>query len=125
MKLEHIAITVGNPEEIDDFYCEILGMNRVRDFTLKRDVALELFGLDEQIEVSFLEKDGIKLEIFVTSSFDQPRVDHICISVPDRELLVEAAFAKGYEVVRIKRTEFDLVFLKDRSGNLFEMRNLK
>ena len=125
MKLEHIALTVKIREEINDFYCKILEMNRVRDFVLKRDVAFDLFGRDEQIEVAFLEKDGISMEIFVTETQAGSRVEHLCIAVTDREQLTRSAREMGYGVIRIKRPEFDLLFLKDKSGNLFELRNTR
>lgn len=123
MRLEHIALTIKDSKEINDFYCNVLGMNRTRDFILKRDVADVLFGIDSDVEVSFLEKDGITFEVFTSESLNARPVDHICISVLDREVLVEKAEQKGYAFIRIKRPEFDLVFIKDKSGNLFELRS--
>ena len=123
MKLEHIGLTVKSHEEIDAFYCKLLGFKRVRNFVLKRDVANVLFGINKNIQVSFLEKDNIRIELFVSEALNMRPIDHICISVPEREALVQRAKMAGYEVIRIKRPEFDLVFLKDGSNNLFEMRS--
>lgn len=122
MKIEHIGLTIKDPVEIDHFYCEVLGMRRIRDFILYKDVSEVVFGIEEDIQVAFLEKDGMTIELFVSEQTNKNPIDHICISVSDRKLLIQKAQQKGYTYTRIKRPEYDLVFLKDKSGNLFEVR---
>ncbi len=122
MKLEHIALTVGSREEIDDFYCGILGMKKVRDFVLKADVAGKLFGIKKEMEVSFLEKDGLHFELFVTGRLPVNPVGHTCISIPGRDAVIRLARERGYKVIRVERPEFDLVFISDKAGNRFELR---
>jgi len=124
MKIEHIGLAINDSGEIDNFYCELLGMHRIRDFVLHRDVSGVVFGIDEDIQVSFLEKDGMTIELFVSELMNKNPIDHICISVSDRKLLMQKAQQKGYSYTRIKRPEYDLVFLKDKSGNLFEVRSI-
>jgi len=123
MNIEHIGLTIKEPTEIENFYCELLGMCRIRDFILYKDVSEVIFGIEEDIQVSFLEKDGMTIELFVSEQTNKNPIDHICISVTDRELLIQKAQRMGYSYTRIKRPEYDLVFLKDKSGNLFEVRS--
>ncbi len=122
MKLEHIALTINDSEEIENFYCDILGMRRIRDFILPKDVSVTIFGVESDIEVSFLEKGSLTVELFVSKLINKNPIDHVCITVPDRELMIQKAQQKGYAYTRIKRPEFDLVFLKDKNDNLFELR---
>jgi len=47
---------------------------------------------------------------------------HICILVDDREALLKKAINKTYDFTRIEREDFDLVFVRDKCGNIFEIK---
>ena len=44
MNLEHVALNIADPEEIESFYCEILGMSEIRHFVLDKDLARENYA---------------------------------------------------------------------------------
>ena len=69
-----------------------------------------------------MQKEEIILEIFVTKKQYKQGFRHICISVKNREELVKKAEQKAYECTRIKREFSDLVFIRDKSGNIFEIK---
>ncbi|MBC8486375.1 MAG: hypothetical protein H8D45_10090, partial [Bacteroidetes bacterium] len=50
--------------------------------------------------------------------------DHICLAIKDRETLITKAEAQNYECIRRKRDIFDLIFIKDKSGNIFEIKEM-
>ena len=122
MKLEHIALSVKNTSEIEAFYKDILGMKEVRNFVLNENLAEKIFGIPQETAVVLLQKEDLVLEIFLS---DEPRVksfNHICIAVADREKLMKVVNQNNYEVIRIERDYSDLVFIKDNSGNTFEIK---
>jgi catechol 2,3-dioxygenase-like lactoylglutathione lyase family enzyme len=49
-------------------------------------------------------------------------VNHLCISVENREKLIKEVQDRGYETIIIERKQPDLVFIKDKSGNIFEIK---
>ena len=56
------------------------------------------------------------------TGFMRPVLNHVCLSVEDREGLVTRAMEAGYWVIRNQREgKPDLVFLYDRDGNPFEL----
>ncbi len=122
MNLEHIAITVSDSEEIKSFYQGILGMKEVNRFSLKRDLCMEIFGINNGADVFQLEKDDLFLEIFISPSPGDTSFQHICISVPDREAIIEKVLEQEYKCIRHKRGHSDLVFIGDKSGNLIELK---
>jgi len=125
MKLEHIAISVKNTSEIENFYKGVLGMKEVRNFVLNENLAQKIFGIQEETPVTLLQKEDLVLEVFLSAEPWEKSFNHICIAVADREDLVKATGQNNYEVIRIERDYSDLVFIKDHSGNTFEIKEIK
>lgn len=124
MKLEHIAIAVKNAAEIEAFYKGLLGMEEVRNFILKEDLAQKIFGIQKETAVVLLQKEDLVLEVFLSKEPMKKNFNHICIAVADREKLMKAAAQLNYEVIRIKRDYSDLIFIKDLRGNPFEIKEI-
>lgn len=122
MKLNHIAITIIDFSEIEDFYKGLLGMKDVRQFALSKNLSRNIFGLKNETTAYLLQKEELFLEIFILPQNIEKGFNHICISVPDREELVKQVKHKNYMVTRIEREHFDLIFVKDKSGNIFEIK---
>ena len=79
MKLEHIAISISEPEESKNFYKNILGMREIKAFTLKKSLANDIFSLDEEASVFLLQKDILSLEIFGKQEINRQSFNHICL----------------------------------------------
>ena len=122
MKLEHIALTISDIDEIKKFYIDILEMKELKNFVLKSELAQKIFNINKDTSAFFMQKDDLFLEIFVTDEKLKQGFNHICISVNDRENLVEKSEAKNYKCIRIERDFSDLLFIKDKSGNIFEVK---
>ena len=122
MKLEHIAISVSDKSEIKEFYYNILEMNKIRNFILNKALARQIFNIAEEVSVFLMQKDELLFEIFVTKKQYKQGFKHICISIKNREELIKNAEQKAYECILIKREFSDLVFIKDKSGNIFEIK---
>ena len=120
--LKHIAITVNDKNDISTFYKDLLGFSAERSFTLSEDLSDELFGIKGSVEVILLHSDDTYLEVFLSGRKMKPVYNHICITVKNREDLIGKAQFAGYTVTRVGRTlKPDLVFLRDSSGNSFEL----
>ena len=122
MKLNHIAITITDVSEIEGFYKNLLGMRDVRSFEITKEQVIEIFGIETKITAYQLQKDDLIFEIFVLPQTFEKAFNHICISVPEREELVRKARQDNYDVIRMERKHFDLIFVKDKSGNIFEIK---
>ncbi len=124
MKLEHIALTISNIEEVKNFYVDILEMKELKNFVLKKELAQNIFNINKDTSAFFLQKDDVFLEIFVSDEKLKQGFNHICISVKDRENLVEKSETQNYKCIRIEREFSDLIFIKDKSGNVFEVKEI-
>jgi len=124
MKLEHIALSVSDHKEIKEFYSNILGMKQIKNFVLGKDLAANIFGIDEEINVFLLQKDKVVFEIFITTVSKKQAFDHVCISINNRESFINMVIKSGYKVICIERDFFDLIFIKDKDGNIFEIKEM-
>ncbi|MCB2208685.1 MAG: VOC family protein [Bacteroidetes bacterium] len=124
MKLEHIALSVSDHKEIERFYINVLGMKQIKNFVLRKDLVANIFEINEEINVFLLQKDSVVFEIFVTTGYRKQAFDHVCISINNREKFITKAMLNGYNVIRIEREIFDLIFIKDKDGNIFEIKEM-
>ncbi len=122
MKLEHVALTVTDYSEIDQFYHEILGMNEIKSFVLDKVLARDIFGIEEETKVFLLQKDKLLLEIFLTPELCDPGFKHICISTTNREEIVKKATQHSYKCIRLKKQNSDMIFISDNRRNIFEIK---
>ena len=123
MNLEHIAISINSLNEITDFYQNILGMQQVRNFILNKNLAYDIFGFNIDVPVYLLNKGNLYLEIFIIKEKNQKGFNHICFSVQNREQLFKYANENAYRCILIKRDPNDIMFINDKAGNVFEIKN--
>jgi len=124
MNLEHVALNIADPEEIESFYCEILGMSEIRHFVLDKNLAREIFGIEKETTVFQLQKNEILLEIFIIPERFENGFSHLCISISNREEIANMADQNGYSCMRLKRGDSDMIFIMDKSGNIFELKQI-
>lgn len=122
MKLEHLALSITDQKEIENFYQDIMGMQVLRKFQLDLSLANGIFGIAENPEVYLLQKDQLLIEVFISPQPRDHGFDHVCISTKQREDMLEKAKLNSYKCYRQKREHSDLVFISDKSGNTFEVK---
>ncbi len=122
MKLEHVAIKVNSSDEIINFYQNMLGMEQVRNFVLDKSLSAKIFGVNENLTVYLMQRDDLVLEIFILKQNQQQLINHLCISIDNREEVIKKIHERDFETIIIEREQSDLVFIKDKSGNIFEIK---
>ena len=69
-----------------------------------------------------LSKNELNIEIFVSRQEQIHNYNHLCISMKNRETFIQKVRKKGYNCIVIKRDKSDLVFIRDKSNNIFEIK---
>ena len=124
MKLNHIALSIQNKEELTDFYQNILGFRLEYQYEIDATLSSTLFDIDKPAEVFRYSNEELHLEFFVAAAKTIPAFAHIGIDVEDREVIAEKCKKAGYQVIRVERKEkYDLLFVSDKTGNKFELKN--
>jgi len=122
MNLEHVALSIADRNEIENFYQDILGMELVRSFTLDRSLANDIFGIEKSPEVFLMQKDQVQFEVFLSPARFSPGFSHVCFSSSHRDEMFDNAARHSYRVFRLKRKSSELIFISDKSGNVFEVK---
>ncbi len=123
MQLNHIGINIVDTDEIQHFYQEILGFYPERSFPISTEISRMFFGLNGETKAFIVKNNSLRLELFV---YDKPLntgYAHLCVEVEHREKTARKCAAIGYPVIRMKREQGDLIFVKDKAGNVFELKN--
>ena len=122
MKFKHLGITINNANEIADFYENVFEMEKVRVFELNSNLCKKFFKIPQSVEIHLMKKDDVEIELFIRQELKQPSFEHFCLSFADRKKIVERAIENDYEVIIEERKNFDIIFIKDHSGNIFEIK---
>lgn len=124
MKLKHIALNIERTEELTDFYENVLGFHLVHQYELNTAFAEKIFGIEIKTDVFVYSNFTLDLELFVLPEKTNHGFAHICVEMEDRDIVAERARKARYPIIKIEREEKeDLLFVMDRAGNKFEMKN--
>jgi len=123
MQLNHIGINIADTDEVQKFYQDILGFLPERSFQISRTLSRMFFDIDGESEAFILRNAAFTLELFVYDKPVHSGYAHLCIEVEDREEIARMSMEEGYLVMRMKRERGDLLFVKDKAGNVFELKN--
>ncbi|MEA2016612.1 MAG: VOC family protein [Actinomycetota bacterium] len=118
----HVALIINDLSEIKDFYADILGLETIRKFTLPDKISGRVFGIEKETEITLVGRKDLAIELFESEEGGSRDYQHVCIAVGNREQVIQKARENNYPTIIIKRDTSDLVFIKDKSGNLFEVK---
>ena len=123
MKLNHVAISVNDSEEIENFYEDILEFSLKRKFLMDAGISLKYFGKEKEIDVYFMEKDDVGLEIFLYPEKGRKSFLHLCLEYHNSNTVFDNARKMGYKTeIKINPGRSDTYFVWDKSGNMFELK---
>ena len=127
LKIEHVAVASNSEVNSDNFYMNLLKLQKVKSFTVSKDLMSQFFGMNKDQQIIRYSNENMSIEVFVTNENDKSLdiFTHTCIIVEDRDKLVDDAKIMGYQVIQVPRegsTNYYL-FIKDDFGNLFEIKS--
>ena len=121
--LNHVALQINHEDDIQAFYEEIMGFKRIKSFELNSEMSASIFGLNKKVKVVLIERDSLVMELFVTGVIlPFEGYQHVCLNVENRRLILDSCRKENYEVTEIPREKHNLCFVRDKSGNLFELK---
>jgi catechol 2,3-dioxygenase-like lactoylglutathione lyase family enzyme len=111
-------------DEAVRFYQEYLGLEKIRDFVVGQELAMQLFSLSQEIKVLVFGKDDVKIEIFIIPDYTppSPRIGHFCLYIDRFSELIERSKVSGVTVIRGSHQDKTVYFLKDFSDNMIEIK---
>lgn len=121
MKLKHIALSVKKTD-IGEFYQDVMKFEVARTFVLNNSLARNIFGIEKEIPVTQMSNGFVDLELFEYPYEQTGDFDHICLESTAPEMVFMRAKNAGYDYYIHKGGRGITYFIRDGSGNLFEVK---
>ena len=122
--LNHIAIEVTDKNQAEIFFTKILNIPKIGSFTISSKLCKDIFGISKKIEIRIFANDDIKLEVFTTHKKAPHSYSHICLNVKNKKNIIDKCKKYGIIPNIVKKDDRELLFIKDFSGNLFEIKEI-
>lgn len=126
MKIEHIAVSSNSEEDSDNFFVKLLGLKKLRSFVVSGDLMAQFFRVKKEHKVIRYGNEEVSIEVFITDDKSKAidKFTHICLVIEDRAKLIDTARQMNCEVIKVPRKNSDVfyLFLKDKFGNLYEIK---
>ena len=127
MKIEHLAVSSNSEEDSDNFFIKLLGLKKLRSFVVSSDLMEQFFKIKKEHKVIRYGNEGLNVEVFITDDKSKviDKFTHMCLIIEDRVKLIDVARQMNYEVIKVPRKNSDVfyLFLKDKFGNLYEIKS--
>ncbi len=125
MKHLHTAIQIRGESEIANFYQTILGFKRQYDFELENPLTAKIFGKQKDVRVFNVRRDEVVLELFLDPDLESNEsYAHVCLELDNPMEVVAESRKAGYEAIELERSKGTVYFIKDGSGNIFELKQM-
>ena len=127
LKIEHVAVASNSEVNSDNFYMNLLKLQKVKSFTVSKDLMTQFFGVNKDQQIIRYSNEVTSIEVFISNNNDKSldTFTHTCIIVENRDKLVDDAKNMGYQVIQVPRDGSNnyYLFIKDDFGNLFEIKS--
>ena len=124
--LHHLALTVTDPEDIRNFYEEVLLFSLRYRFSMDAiDVLSHLFHTERKTEVYVMKHQNLQLEVFIDPVKEEKRFSHVCLEYWKAGLIFDRAVESGYRTWIKRNPEHLTYFIWDKSENLFEIKEME
>lgn len=120
--LQHIALEVTDSAGADRFFTGVLGLAKQKSATLEPALNHALFGNNTPVDMVVYGNDDLCIETFVTGCPVTPSYQHLCLFVPDKSRFLDTCRKHDVTIVTAKKGDKELLFIKDPSGNLYEIK---
>lgn len=118
----HAALAIHDIKEVENFYIKILGFEIKKQKLITKKLANQIFNIPISMEIITVGKNDLNLELFVDKNSKNNNLNHICININDRHDIIKKAKKNNYPCKIIKHKPIAMVFITDKSNNLFEIK---
>jgi len=126
LKIEHLAVSSNSEDNSDNFFIKLLGLKKLRSFVVSSDLMEQFFKVKKEHKVIRYGNEEVSIEVFITDDKSKviDKFTHMCLVIEDRAKLIDTARQMNYEVIKVPRKNSDVfyLFLKDKFGNLYEIK---
>ena len=126
---DHIGIFTNNAQRLLMFYVKKMGFQKESEEILPASIMKSIFGIASECRFIKLARDWARIEIFQPLSIRLKKYQHACagynhwaLTVENRNEFCQYLEKKTVHIIKIKRKDHFVYFVKDPDGNRIEIR---
>jgi hypothetical protein len=122
IKTLHIALQNSDKKQAEIFFTKILKLPLIKTFTISDELSNEIFGFNQDVIVDVYGNEESCFEVFISKKQINKGYEHTCIEINDKKNFINKCKRYKIEPIFVKKGTKTLLFIKDFSGNLFEIK---
>ncbi len=119
--VQHVALQCPNESWADTFFTKILGIPKVKSTMLPAQLCASIFQIDKSVQMLTYDNGAARFEVFLTPEPVVSSYVHVGLAVDSASAFVSACQAEGLKPFFVQKETKQLLFVRDFSGNLFEI----
>jgi len=119
--LNHVAVECVDQKSADIFFITILGMQKIKNTVLSKELSAEIFRINSPVEFQSYENGTMRIEVFFHTSKPGPAYRHLCLEVDNKDDFIARCTDHGLKPFFVEKDKKQLLFVRDFSENLFEV----
>ena len=120
--LNHVGLQCSERKKAEIFFTKVLQIPKIRTFEVSEELSKTIFGIKNSVEIDVYDNGKTKFEVFITKKMKDSCYEHICIEVDSKEEFIDRCKKYNIKPLLIKKEGKDLLFVKDFSDNLYEVK---
>lgn len=120
--VHHVAIECASQQHADQFFTTILGLGKVKTTILSKELSAAIFKIDQEVRFDFYENGKTRFEVFITSARSEKTFAHTCLEVDSKDDFIARCKEQGLDPFFVEKGGKQLSFVRDMSGNLYEIK---
>lgn len=123
--VNHVALQYKYKEDAETFFSKILNIPLSKKSTLNAEFSQKIFGINENVDIQLYDDGVTRFEIFISNASKKPGFEHTSIEIDNEEEFITRCKQHNIQPINIDKQGKKLLFVKDKSGNLFEIKTKK
>jgi catechol 2,3-dioxygenase-like lactoylglutathione lyase family enzyme len=120
--LHHAAVECHDQKSADLFYQTILGMQKKKSTLLSKGLSEAIFQIDAPVQFLSYESKHMRVEVFITESLHTHGYAHLCLEVETKDEFIARCTQHGAASFFAEKDGRLLLFVRDFSDNLYEIK---
>lgn len=120
--LSHVAVECSSQHHADLFFSGVLNLQKRKSTLLSKELSEAIFHINHEVRFDLYAQGNTRFEVFINEGHHDTTYAHICIEVEDKQGFISRCKEQGLEPFFIKKEGRHLLFVRDFSANLYEIK---
>jgi len=119
--IHHVAVECVSEQDADCFFSTVLRIPKVKCTMLSKELSAAIFKIDHSVSFNTYDDGKARFEVFINPNRMEQLYVHTCIEVDNKNDFISRCKDQGLDPFFVEKNGKQLLFVRDFSGNLFEV----